>query len=132
MWLHYQPKEWQVYCKSLLHRRTSVCCYLSARVSENEFGSFKKTKNSACNNWSKILRPNLPEKLSGEHFGKNPSKTVITYNNICLCQITVYLENYRLLDRIWPKKRMMKILRNRYWIHKQHNTSNSCASQSLT
>ena len=22
--MHYQPKEWQVYCKSLLHRRTSI------------------------------------------------------------------------------------------------------------
>ena len=92
MWLHYQPKEWQVYCKSLLHRRTSVFCYLSARVSENEFGSFKKTKNSACNNWSKILRPNLPEKLSGEHFEKKPSKTVITYNYMSMPNYSLFSE----------------------------------------
>ena len=136
--MHYQPKERQVYRKSLLHGRTSVYeeyieCSLVFVIGVPKFqktnsGSFRKTKNSACNNWSKILRPNLSEKLSGEHFEKKSIKTVITYNNIFLCQITVYLENSRLWDQIWPKERMMKILRNRHWIHNQHNESNSCAS----
>ena len=49
------------------------------------------------------------------------------YSYTPLCQITVYLENSRLWDQIWPKERMIKIVRNRHWIHIQHNTSNSCA-----
>ena len=31
-------------------------CYPSTRVSENEFGSFNKTKNLTCNNCSNLLR----------------------------------------------------------------------------
>ena len=90
IWLHYQPKR--VYCKSLLHGRTSVyeVCLLS------EYSSFRKriqiiygTKNLACNNCSKILRPNLPEKLNGKHFEKINIKAVITCNNISLWRMTV-------------------------------------------
>ena len=74
------------------YRMYPYICYLSPTVSENEF---RKTKNSACNNCSNPLRPNFPEKLNGEHFEEINSKTVITYNNIFLCQITAYLENSR-------------------------------------
>ena len=41
--------------------------------------------------------------------------------------------NYRLfgqfpiVEKIWPKKRMITILRSRHWIQIQHNTSNYCA-----
>ena len=142
--MHYQSKEWQVYCKSLFHGRISVLslwrvhrmypcvCYPSKRVIENKFGSFRKTKNSAFNNWSKILRPNLSKKFSGDDFEeKKPIKTLITYNNICICQITVYLENFRLWNQIWPKETIIKILRNTHWIHNQHNISNSCVSHCI-
>ena len=88
IWFHYQPEWVTVYCKSPFHRRTSfyeehtecilVLEYPSTRVSENKF---RKIKNSACNNCSKILRPNL----NGEHFEKINIETAITYNNILLC-----------------------------------------------
>ena len=70
-------------------------------------------------------------------------KTVITYNTIFLCQITVYLENSRLREQIWPKERMINIYIYIFYLHKniksiknikikilrhyQHNTSNSCS-----
>ena len=105
-------KEWRVHCKSLLQGRASVyegcyrmhpCVYyLSTRVSENEIGSFRKTKNSACNNSSKILRPNFPENMNSEHLKKINLKNVITYSNLSLGLITVYLENFRLSDQIRP------------------------------
>ena len=53
-------------------------------------------------------------KRDDEHFQKINIKIVIIYNNISLCQITVYLENSRLCDQIRPKERMIKILRNRH------------------
>lgn len=97
-------KEWRVYCKSLLQGRASVyegcyrmhpCVYyLSTRVSENEIGSFRKIKNSACNNSSKILRPHFPENMNSEHLKKINLKNVITYSNLSLGIITVYLENF--------------------------------------
>ena len=75
-------------------------------------------------NFNKILRQNLSEKTNGEHCEKMNIKTD---SYIPLCQIKVYLENSRSWDQILPKERRIKILRNRHWIHIQHNTSNSCA-----
>ena len=140
--MHYQPKEWQVYCKSLLYRRTSVYeeyieCILVLVIRVLEF---EKT-NSRHLGKRKIQHATIEARFWDQICPKNwvvnilqkyPFKTVVTYNNICLCQITVYLENSRLWDQIWPKERMMKILRNRHWIHNQHNTSNSFASKNLT
>ena len=141
--MHYQLKEWQVYCKSLFHGRTTVyeeyieyvLTVFVIRVLE-----FQKT-NSDHLGKRKIRHPTIEAKFWNQVCPKNwvtnllkksSIKTVITYNNISSCQITVYLENSRLWDQIWPIERMMKILRNRHWIHNQHITSNSCASQSLT
>ena len=56
------------------------------------------------------MYPNLSDKSNDEHFENIKIKTVITYNNISLFQITAYLENSRLWDQIWPKERMIKIL----------------------
>ena len=111
-----------------------MCLLSSTLVSENEFGSFRNTKNLTCNNCNNLsrqlqqdLRPNLPNKSNGEHFEKINIKTVITSNNISLFQTTVHLENSRLWDQIWPRERMIKILRNRHLTHHQYNTSNSYA-----
>ena len=124
-------KEWRVHCKSLLQGRASVyegcyrmhpCVYyLSTRVSENEVGSFRKTKNSACNNSSKILRPNFPENMNTEHLKTINLKNVITYSNLSLGLITVYLENFRLSDQIRPEKRTIETLRNRHSVHDQQS-----------
>ena len=109
-------------CLCRAHIMYTFACYPSTRVSENEF---RKTKNSASTNCSNLLRPNF----NGEHFKKINIKTAITYNNIFLCKITVYLENSRLWNQIWPKERMIKILRNRHCINIFRCgiiTSNSC------
>ena len=55
-------------------------------------------------NCSKILRPNLPDKSNGEHFEKINIETVITYNNISLFQIKVYLENFKLYTKFDQEK----------------------------
>ena len=36
-------------------------------------------------------------------------KIVITYNNISLCQISVYFENFRLWDQFWSKEWIKKL-----------------------
>ena len=63
IWFHYQPKRVtsvlvitlsRTYlCLCRVHRMYLCACYPSTRVSENEF---KKTKSSACNNCSNLLR----------------------------------------------------------------------------
>ena len=140
--MHYPPKEWQVYCKLLLYGRTSVyeeyiewILVLVIRVPEfqkTNSGHLGKRKIRHATIEARFWDQICPKNWVANILKKNPIKTVITYNNICLCQITVYLENSRLWDQIWPKERMMKILWNRHRIHNQHNTTNSCASQSLT
>ena len=45
-------------------------------------------------NSSKILRPNLPEELNREHFGKINIKNVMTYNNL-----PNYIANVKLRSR---------------------------------
>ena len=64
-------------------------------------------------NCSKILRSNL----NSAFLEKINTKAAITYINILLCQITVYLENFRLRNQILPKERMITILRNRHCIN---------------
>ena len=109
-------------------------CYSSTRVSETNLDNSGKQKiwHAAIvavfwDNCSKILRPNISEKLNGEYFEKINIKTVITYGNISIYQISINLENFRLWDQIWPKETMIKILRNKHWIHNQHITSKSCS-----
>ena len=65
-------------------------------------------------NCSRTLRPNL----NGEHLEKRNIQIAVTYNNMFLCQITVYLENSRLWIEIWPKERMIIFLRNRHCINR--------------
>ena len=64
-------------------------------------------------NCSKILRSNL----NSAFLEKTNTKAAITYINILLCQVTVYLENFRLRNQILPKERMITILRNRHCIN---------------
>ena len=56
---------------------------------------------------------------------RNKHQNRVSLSHISLCQITVYLENSRLKSK--PKESMIKMLRNRHWIHNQHNTWNSWA-----
>ena len=78
------------------------------------------SKMSVCNNCSNLLtqlwqvETKIDEKLSDEHVEKINIKTVVIYSNMFLCRITVYLENSRLWDQIWPKEVIIKILRNRH------------------
>ena len=92
-------------------------CYPSTPVSESEFRKTKIWHATIVaifwDNCSKNLRPNL----NSEYFEKTNIKTAITYNNIFICQNTVYLENCRLWNQIWPKERMITILRNRHCIN---------------
>ena len=74
-------------------------------------------------NFSKILRRNLPEKLNDEHFEKINIKTVISY--ILLPNYTLFVE-LQIVGLNLAKRKNYKILRNRHWIHNQGNTSNSC------
>ena len=132
-------KEWQVYCKSHLHGPAFVYeeyidCILVFIIRVCDFQKtnsdhFRKRKSCHAtsvaifwDSFSKILRPNLAEKNEWWTFWKNNHQ-----NHISLCQIRVYLENFRLWEKIWPKERMMKIWRNRHWIHNQHKKSNSSA-----
>ena len=120
--IHYQPKRVTVYYKSPFHGRTSVYeeyieCILVLVIWALEFQETNSEKLKIrratilailWDIYCKILRPNL----NSEHFEKINIQTAITYNNIFLCQITVYLENFRLWNQIWPKERMITILRN--------------------
>ena len=89
-------KEWQVYCKSHLHGPAFVYeeyidCILVFIIRVCDFQKtnsdhFRKRKSCHATSvaifWdscSKILRPNLAEKMNGEHFDKINIKTVITY-----------------------------------------------------
>ena len=89
-------REWQVYWKSLLHGPAFVYeeyidCIFEFVVRVCDFQKtnsdhFRKRKSwhatSVAIFWdsfSKILRPNLAEKMNGEHFEKINIKTVITY-----------------------------------------------------
>ena len=89
-------KEWQVYCKSLLHGHAFVYeeyidCILVFIIRVCDFQKtnsdhFRKRKSCHAtsvaifwDSFSKILRPNLAEKMNGEHFDKINIKTVITY-----------------------------------------------------
>ena len=119
---------------------TYLClCYIECifvlviRVSEFQKTSLGKRKIRHAtivaifwDNCRKTLRPNL----NGEHFENINIKTAVTYNNIFLCQITAYLENSKLWSQIWPKQRMVTILRNRNSINTMFIcgiiTSNSC------
>ena len=119
--------EWPVYCKQPFHGRISIyeeyierILALVIRVTEFQKTNWGKRKIRHAtvvaifwDNCSKILRPNF----NGEHFEKLNIKTAITYNSIFLCQITVYLENSRLWNQIWSKKRMITILRKRHCIN---------------
>ena len=119
-------KEWRVYCKSLLYGRNSdyeeykLNVFLSL-LSANEF---QKTNSDHLGKlkirhvtilaifWdkcSKILRPNLIEKLSGEYFEKTNIETVITYNNTSMYQVSVCLKNFKLWDQIWPKNELLRL-----------------------
>ena len=88
-------KEWQVYCKSLLHGPAFVYeeyidCILVFIIRVCDFQKtnsdhFRKRKSWHAttvaifwDSFSKILRPDLAEKMNGEHFEKM-IKTVITY-----------------------------------------------------
>ena len=89
-------KEWQVYCKSHLHGPAFVYeeyidCILVFIIRVCDFQKtnsdhFRKRKSCHAtsvaifwDSFSKILRPNLAEKMNGEHFDKINIKTVITY-----------------------------------------------------
>ena len=136
--MYHQPKEWQVYCKSLLHGCTSLyemyieCIFVFVvwvpefqKMNSGHVGK-RKIRHAAIEArfWDHICPKNWVVNI----LQKKPIKTVITCNNICLLQITVYLENSRLCNQIWPKDRTIKILRNRHWIHNQDNAFNSCMS----
>ena len=113
--------------------RCGICSKLTIKIPERRMAS----KMSVCNNCSNLLtqlwqvETKIDEKLSDEHVEKINIKTVVIYSNMFLCRITVYLENSRLWDQIWPKEVIIKILRNRHWIYDQHNVSNSCANFDL-
>ena len=89
-------KEWQVYCKSHLHGPAFVyeehidcilvfiiwvCDY--QKTNSDHFRKRKSWHETSVDifwdSFSKILRPNLAEKMNGEHFDKINIKTVITY-----------------------------------------------------
>ena len=89
-------KEWQVYCKSHLHGPAFVYeeyidCILVFIIRVCDFQKtnsdhFRKRKSCHAtsvaifwDSFSKILRPNLAEKMNGEHFDQINIKTVITY-----------------------------------------------------
>ena len=89
-------KEWQVYCKSLLHGPAFVYEEYIDRIlvfiirvcdfQKTNSDHFRKRKSCQATNvaifwdsFSKILRRNLAEKMNGEHFDKINIKTVITY-----------------------------------------------------
>ena len=113
--------------------RCGICSKLTIKIPERRMVS----KMSVCNNCSNLLtqlwqvETKIDDKLSDEHVEKINIKTVVIYSNIFLCRITVYLENSRLWDQIWPKEEIIKMLRNRHWICDQHNVSNSCANFDL-
>ena len=86
---------------------------LVIRVPKFQKKNLGKCKIHQANIVARFLRPIL----NGERFGKTNIKTVITYNSIFLCQITVYLENSRLWNQIWPKERIITNLRNRHCIN---------------
>ena len=89
-------KEWQVYCKSHLHGPAFVyeeyidCIFVFiiriCDFQKTNSDHFRKRKSCHAtivaifwDSFSKILRPNLAEKMNGEHFDKVNIKTVITY-----------------------------------------------------
>ena len=62
-------------------------------------------------NFSKILRPNVPEKLNGEHCEKINIKTIITY--IPMLNYSLFGE-FQIVGPNLAKRKLDKILRNRY------------------
>ena len=89
-------KEWQVYCISHLHGPAFVYeeyidCILVFIIRVCDFQKtnsdhFRKRKSCHAtslaifwDSFSKILGPNLAEKMNGEHFDKINIKIVITY-----------------------------------------------------
>ena len=109
--------SWTYLCLCRVHR-IYPCAVI--RVSEFQKKNLGKQKIGQAtivaifrDNCSKTLRPNL----NGEHFEKINIKTAVAYDNIFLCQITVYLENSRLWNQIWSKEIMITILRNRRCIN---------------
>ena len=101
------------------HRMYPCACYPSTWVSENKF---RKTKNSAWNNSSNLwrqLQQDFEIKFEWPTFGKKKHQN---RNHKLLCQIKVYLENFKLRNQILPKERMITILGNRHCI----NTITKC------
>ena len=105
-------------CLWRVHRMWSCACYLSTRLSENQF---RKMKNAACSNCS---NQDFETKFEWRTFWKNK------HQNHHQSHITKYfyaklqsMENFRLWNQVCPKERMIKILTNWHSI----NTIFMCA-----
>ena len=71
-------KEWQLYCRSLLHGRTFVYEEQFQKANSDYFGKQKSWHATSVaivwDSFGKILSPNVAEKMNGKHFEEIKSK----------------------------------------------------------